>query len=36
MKDSVKSVIVLLAICLVASAILAAVNSFTAPLIEKS
>ena len=33
MKDSVKSVIVLLAICLVASAILAAVNSFTAPLI---
>ena len=36
MKDSLKSVIVLLAICLVASAILAAVNSFTAPLIENS
>lgn len=36
MKDSIKSIVVLLVICLVASAALAAVNSFTAPLIEKS
>ena len=36
MKDSIKSIVVLLVICLVASAVLAAVNSFTSPLIEKS
>lgn len=36
MKDSVKSIVVLLVICLVASAVLATVNSFTSPLIEKS
>ena len=36
MKDSIKSIVVLLVICLVASAVLAAVNSFTSPLVEKS